>query len=225
MEEEMEAVRGEMREIEDRIADLECGAPVAAALKGLLQPLSGGMREMSLADRKAVLQSLIGGIGVNRIEPESEEDGEEERSSGLRIRTRRLSVNIHLKAKTPESRDSGGCAGVSVNRSLSGSYSIRTGSVPKGQIRVSATVKAWGDLDASRWSDGFELCLGEPPEERRDEDVVVRIPRVETVEERAVRYMSMLTSGVVGSRAELARRIGVSRSYITKVMRRLPAGG
>ena len=68
------------------------------------------------------------------------------------------------------------------------------------------------------------MSLGEPPEERRDEEPVMRIARPESVEERASRFMSMLTSGKVGSRAELARRIGVSRSYITKVMRRLPAG-
>ena len=52
--------------------------------------------------------------------------------------------------------------------------------------------------------------------------VVVR-PRLESPEDRASRFMSMLTSGAVGSRAELARRMGCSRSYITKVLRRLPA--
>jgi AraC-like DNA-binding protein len=73
------------------------------------------------------------------------------------------------------------------------------------------------------------LCLGEPPEGVRDEGVeevpVVRIPRGETVEDRALRYMGMLTSGRIGNRADLARHLGVSRSYITKVMRRLPAVG
>ena len=48
-------------------------------------------------------------------------------------------------------------------------------------------------------------------------------PRPESVEERAARLMSMLTSGEVGSRAELARHLGVSRSYITKVLRQASA--
>ena len=93
-----------------------------------------------------------------------------------------------------------------------------------GRIRVSATVHAWGDLDASRWSEGFVLHVGEPPDEVTEEDnhEAQSFGR-ESVEDRALRFMRMLSSGKVASRAELARRIAVSRSYVTKVLRRLPA--
>ena len=89
---------------------------------------------MSLEERKQVLRSVIGGISVNRIEPLSEEDEEEPRQVGPQIRTRRLSVHIQLKVKTPESLDSGASGRKSVNRTVSGSDLDRTGS--PGRIRT-----------------------------------------------------------------------------------------
>ena len=226
MSEEMEAVRGELEELDVRIEELEGGAPDARALREMLHPFIGDMSGMALAERKSVIQSVIGGISVNRSDPSSEEDAGQERRSGLRIRTRRLLVHIALKAKTPESGDSGASAGKRVNHTGSGSDFGCTGSARNGRIRICAVVKAWCDLDVSRWSDGLELHVGEPPDEGRDEDrdevPVVRIPRSESTDDRARRYMRMLVSGEVSNRAELARHLGVSRSYITKVLRRLP---
>jgi len=153
-----------------------------------------------------------------------DKDDSEQRQAGPRIRTRQLSVNIQLKAKTPESLDSGASGRKSVNQTMSGSDLYRTGSARMGRIRVSATIHAWGHLDASRWSEGLVLHIGEPPDEViEDDNHEAQAFGRGSVEDRALRYMGMLSSGKVASRAELARRIAVSRSYVTKVLRRLPA--
>jgi hypothetical protein len=135
MEEETEAVRGEIGELEDRIGELEAGAPDAGALRGMLQPFLGGMTGIELKERKALIQSVIGGITVNRIEPSSDDGGEEQRPGGLRIRTRRLSVHIHLKRRTPEPMGSGASAGVCVNRTGVGSDLDRVGSPARIRTR------------------------------------------------------------------------------------------
>ena len=134
MEEEMEALRAEIEALDDRIEEFEAGALDAGALRDMLHPFIGGMPDMSLEEKKQVLQSVIGGISVNRTEPSSEKDEGEQRQGGPQIRTRRLSVHIQLKGKTPESGDSGASGRKSVNRTVSGSDLDRTGS--PGRIRT-----------------------------------------------------------------------------------------
>jgi hypothetical protein len=197
MEQEMEAVRGDIGELEDRIGELESGAPDSAALGELLHPFIGRMTGLSLEDRKTVLQSVIGGIGVNRFEPSSTENDNYERPGGAGPRTRRLLLNITLKA-----------AGSSSGR----------------RPRTCAVIPCWGDLDTRKVADELVLHHGRPPQ-----IVPVLIPAPprekprETAVERALRFQRMLTSGQVTSRADLARRLGVARSWVTQVLRHLPA--
>lgn len=116
-----------------------------------------------------------------------------DRQGKPRLRTRRLLLNISLRSAPPSE-----------------------GRRP----RICAVVPCWGDLDSSRVAAEFVLhhdVLSETP------PAVIPAPGVthETPAERALRFQRILDE--VGSRAEVARRLGVARSWVTQVLQHLPA--
>lgn len=118
-----------------------------------------------------------------------------DRQGRSRLRTRRLLLNISLRTAPPaEGR----------------------------RARICAVIPCWGDLDSSRVAAEFVLHHG-VPSETPAELILATAERKETCEERALRFQRMLDCGEVGSRAELARRLGVARSWVTQVLQHLPA--
>ena len=99
------------------------------------------------------------------------------------------------------------------------------GSPRRSRIRTCAIIDAWGDLDSRRNAAEFVLHYGSPPAVAPEPiESAAPCPR-ESPEERALRFQQMLESGEITTRADLARRLGVARSYVTQVLRHLPAAG
>lgn len=115
-----------------------------------------------------------------------------------RLLTRRLLVNISLKS----------------SQSSDGRRS-----------RTCAVIPCWGDLDSSRVAAEFMLHVGAPPDSIPGVIPQRQAKSQETPEQRALRLQKMLQSGEVGSRAALARKLGLSPSAITKALRRLQVEG
>lgn len=166
----------------------------------------GTVSEEELLERLSVLsrgfeglslqeqKAILQGI-VGRIEVDVETPSvPNDRQGKSRRRTRRLLLNISLRSSPP----------------LEGR-----------RPRICAVVPCWGDLDSSRVATEFVLHHGIPAETT---SAVIPAPPAkpqETPEERALRFQRMLNE--VGSRAELARQLGVARSWVTQVLQRLPA--
>ena len=72
-------------------------------------------------------------------------------------------------------------------------------------------------IDSNSFSVSFPLALGKRQIRVNTNKVKNRISR----HELALKYQKMVNSSEVGSRAALARKLGVSRAYVTKVMREL----
>jgi DNA invertase Pin-like site-specific DNA recombinase len=112
-----------------------------------------------------------------------------------RLRTRRLLVNISLKSVSPsDGRKS----------------------------RTCAFIPCWGDLDSSRVAAEFVLHHSAPPESIPGVIPQRQAKSQETPADRALRFQKLLQSGEVGSRAALARKLGVGRSWVTEVLKHLP---
>ena len=101
MEGEMDTLRNETAELDDRIDELASGAPDAGTLREMLSPFMNGMAALSLEQRKAVIHPLIGEIRVDRFEPETGENDDYQRRGDSRIGTGRLLLDILLNARTP----------------------------------------------------------------------------------------------------------------------------
>jgi site-specific DNA recombinase len=177
-------------------------------LEGRIEELrEGTVSEEALLERLTVLESDFDGLSleeqkgilqgiVGRIEVDPGKSVPTDRPGKPRLRTRRLLLNISLKS-SPSSE----------------------GRRP----RICAVIPCWGDLDSSRVAAEFVLHQGVPSE---TPSAVILAPPAkpqETPEQRALRFQRMLDAGEVGSRAELARRLGVARSWVTQVLQHLPA--
>ena len=195
MEQEMETLRGEIGRLDDRIGELESGAHDVGKLREMLAPFVDGMAGASLQERKAVIQGLVGEIRVEPSEPKTG-DGDECRG-GSQIRTRRLVVNIGLRAPSSPGRRPHTCA----------------------------VIPCWGDLNIHKAAP-FTFHHGRPAESVVRTPSPLTEPRKkkprETPEQRAIRFHRMLQSGQVSSRSELARRLGCSRAWVTQALRHLP---
>jgi DNA-binding transcriptional regulator YdaS (Cro superfamily) len=179
-----------------------------AGLEARIEELrEGAVSEEELLERLAVLgggfeelslqkqKAILQGI-VGRREVDLGKSIPTDRNGKSRLRTRRLLLNISLK---PSSSSEG------------------------RRPRICAVIPCWGDLDASRVTAEFVLHHGVPSE---TPSAVIPAPPAkpqETPAERALRFQRMLDAGEVGSRAELARRLGVARSWVTQVLQHLPA--
>lgn len=195
--EEIVRLDGQREEIRKEISSLE------ARIEELQE---GTVSEDDLRQRLAQLgwmdglslqeqKAILQGI-VGRIEVDVDRSSvSADRQGKSRLRTRRLLLNISLRSSPPaEGR----------------------------RPRTCAVIPCWGDLDSSRVAAEFVLHHGVPSETPAE---VTPAPAVihETPEERALRFQRMLDLGEVGSRAELARRLGVARSWVTQVLQHLPA--
>jgi len=165
--------------------------------------------EVNLRDRLSLLQGVDGRnleeqkqlaqAVVGRIEVDLWKPTAPADCTGKsRLLTRRLLVNISLKS----------------SQSSDGRRS-----------RTCAVIPCWGDLDSSRVAAEFVLHVGAPPDSIPGVIAQRQSKSQETPEQRALRLQKMLQSGEVGSRAELARKLGLSPSAITKALRRLPVEG
>lgn len=186
-----EEIRKEIATLEARIEELREGTVSEEELRQRLARL-GEMDGLRLEDQKSVLQEIVGRIEVDLDRSSVPAD----RHGKPRLRTRRLLLNISLKATPPaEGR----------------------------RPRTCAIIPCWGDLDSSRVAAEFILHHGVPSDTPSAAIPAPAKPQ-ETPEERALRFQRMLDEGKVRSRAELARKLGLTPSAITKAMRRLPAG-
>ncbi|MEN6547036.1 MAG: hypothetical protein ABFE07_13450 [Armatimonadia bacterium] len=187
-----EDVRKDIAGVEARIEELREETVSEGELLERLGALGSDFEGLILQEQKAILQGIVGRIEVDLGTSSVATD----RIGKPRLRTRRLLLNISLKASlSSEGR----------------------------RPRICAVIPCWGDLDSSRAAAEFVLHHGVPSETPSAVIPAALAKPQETPHERALRFQRMLEAGEVGSRAELARRLGVARSWVTQVLQHLPA--
>ena len=86
-----------------------------------------------------------------------------------------------------------------------------------------ATVWGHDEIYLTRARVGYRLSVGRPLPKRRVTPPCPPSARPPSGSESAARFLAMLESGEAVSRAEVARTVGCSRAYVTKVIE--PLGG
>ena len=136
-----------------------------------------------------------------------------------KIRKTRLRVNISLKAKAPESLDSG-AAGGNIEDRLTTFRMFGDAGSPQLSLPRSRTAIDFPIILTTSATDATALLRATTPPSA---DLLSPPPGpIETPLQRAIRLQAMLESGQVPNRAALARLLGVSRAAVTKALKYLP---
>ena len=113
----------------------------------------------------------------------------------------------------------------SVNQTRSSSCYFQTGSPPALPKRTAVELSFYLLIPTSGPRGQFEISYGEPPQREASLPPAPSplLPKLCPLE-RARQLQSLMDTGRVGSRAELARLLGISRAAVTQALRPLARG-
>ena len=167
------------------------------------------------------MQGILGRITVDIRKPRKRKTGSPGWGGTPEIRTRNLSVTLHLR-QNPSETGSEGSLRRSANSLVTGSDLNLVGSPRTPKIRTFRSPLSVGFYVAGPTGMNGRVRRRALRHVFLPDDLINELPvpkpPPEPKPDRASRFQQMIDSGMVGNRAELARLLGCSRAWVTKVL-------